>query len=133
MKLKIALIFAFVLAGVITANAHDCFQDPMKERFGLKAVSCKTCHPINGDRSIHNEFGKLFLAELKGKDLTKKFYEAEKKGDEAVAEYEKEMVKHFLEAFKVVEKKSMTFENLIKYGLLNGARLPTPKKAADDD
>ena len=109
---------------VAGAFAHDCFQDPMEERYGLKSVSCKTCHPNNKDRSIHNEFGKLFEKQLEGKDLTKKFKEAEKKGEEAVAEYEKEMVKHFVEAMKVVEKKHMTFEKLIKYGLLNGVRLP---------
>ena len=122
------LIFVVCITLPMTINAHDCFQDPMEERYGLKSVSCKTCHPNNKDRSIHNEFGKLFETALKGKDLTKKFNEAEKKGEEAVAEYEKEMVKHFVEAMKVVEKKQMTFEDLIKYGLLNGVRLEKPKE-----
>ena len=112
--------------------AHDCFQDPMQDRYkNVKTISCKTCHPNNKDRSIHNEFGKLFVKELEGKELTKKFKEAEKKGDEAVAEVEKEMVKHFLEAIAVVEKKPMTFEELIKYGLLSGVRLEKPKKVDD--
>ena len=125
--LLVLLIFCYVMPSAL--NAHDCFQKPMEERYSVKSVSCKTCHPINQDRSVHNEFGKLFLAELKGKELSKKFKEAEKKGEEAVAEYEKEMVKHFVVALKVIEKKNMTVEDLIKYGLLSGVRLE--KKKAD--
>jgi len=124
------LFIAFCILLPIESNAHDCFQEPMEERYGLRTVSCKTCHPNNKDRSIHNEFGKLFEKELLGKELTKKFNEAEKKGEEAVAEYEKEMVQHFIVAMKAVEKKSMTFEDLIKHGLLNGVRL---EKSAEDD
>ena len=125
-----ATLLVFVIFSYITPVglfAHDCFQKPMEERYGLKSVSCKTCHPNSNDRSIHNEFGILFQVELKGKELTKKFNEAVKKGQQAVTEYEKEMVVHFLEAVKVIEKKHMTFEDLIKYGLLSGVRLEKPK------
>lgn len=126
--LAICLTLTGLFVFLNSAAAHDAFKEPLEERYGLKTVSCKTCHPNNKDRSIHNDFGKLFLAELKGKEITRKFKEAEAVGEDAVKEYEKEMVKHFLEALKVVEKKKMTFEDLMKAGLINGTRLDTKKK-----
>ena len=122
------IALTFILFNNSALVAHDAFKDPMEERYGLKTVSCKTCHPDNKDRSIHNQFGKYLEEALKGKEITKKFKEAEAKGEEAVKEYEKEMVVHFVEALKVVEKKKMTFEDMIKAGLLNGTRLDTSKK-----
>ena len=118
----ILLIVAIVQG---SSFAHDCFKEPLQSKYNLKTVSCKTCHPNNKDKSIHNEFGKLLETELKGKGLSKMFKEAEAKGEEAVKAVEPEMVKHFLEALKVVEKKKMSFEDLMKYGLLNGVRLKT--------
>ena len=60
--------------------AHDAFKEPMQKRYNFKTVSCKTCHPDNKDRTIRNKFGELYFKALKGKDLTKKFFEAEKEG-----------------------------------------------------
>ena len=88
----LVLTIAFILSG--QANAHDAFQKPLEKRYGLKTASCKVCHPINKDRSIHNKFGKLVEKQLAGKELTKKFNQAKKKSEEAVKEYEKEMVVH---------------------------------------
>ena len=99
-KISMTLVIAVLFS--TSSNAHDAFKEPLEKRYGLKTVSCKTCHPNNKDRSIHNEFGKLIEKELIGKDITKKFKEAEKKGDEAVKEYEKEMALHFIEAMKKV-------------------------------
>ena len=128
----IRIFFAVVMTGLLTSSvsAHDAFKDPFVKRYGLKTASCKTCHPNNKDKSIHNEFGKLIEKELVGKDISKKFKEAEAKGEEAVKQYEKEMVVHFIEALKVVEKQKMSFEDLAKYGLLNGVRLDTKKADA---
>ena len=127
-NLTIAFLISFILMLPQFVFAHDAFKEPLEKRYGLKTVSCKTCHPNNKDRSIHNDFGKYFLEELKGKDITKKFKEAEEKGEEAVKEYEKEMAALFVEALKVVEKKKISFEDLIKAGLLNGTRLNTKKE-----
>jgi len=113
-------------------NAHDAFKDPMAERYGLKSVSCKACHPNNKDKSIHNKFGIYYLNALKGKELTKKFKEAEAKGEEAVEAFEPEMVKHFIEAMKAVEKEKMTFEDMLKAGLINGTR-PEKQKGQTTD
>ena len=112
--------------------AHDAFKEPFKERYNLKSVSCKTCHPFNNDRSIHNKFGLYYEEALKGHDMTKKFNAAAEKGEEAQDAYEKEMVKLFKEAMKVVEKKSMTFEDMIKAGLLSGVKFDFKKKAEED-
>ena len=92
MKTSIALLFFLGLCLLATENlnAHDCFQKPMQERYAtVKTISCKTCHPNNKDKSINNEFGKLFVKELEGKGITKMFKKREKQGDEAVAEVER--------------------------------------------
>ncbi len=124
-RISFALFIACTLSSSV--NAHDAFKEPFAKRYGLKTVSCKTCHPNNKDKSIHNEFGKLIEKQLLGKDLSKKFNEAKAKGDEAVEAYEKEMVVHFIEALKVVEKEKMSFADLAKFGLLNGVKLDTKK------
>lgn len=128
---------ALTIMFIATASlqAHDAFKDPFIKRYGLKSISCKVCHPNNKDRSIHNKFGHYYEDALKGSEITKKFNAAAEKGEEAQKEYEKEMVKLFEEAMKVVEKKSMTFEDMIKAGLLNGTKMPkvTPKDEASPD
>ena len=118
------------LISVSAASAHDAFKEPMQKRYNFKTVSCKTCHPDNKDRSIHNKFGKLYLEALKGKDLTKKFYEAEKEGKEALKEYEKVLAKEFEKAMVVVEKEKLTVKDLLEAGLINGVRLDKKKIAS---
>ncbi len=125
------LFFSLAVFGLLfaqTATAHDAFKEPLEKRYNLKTVSCKTCHPDNKDRSIHNKFGQMFLPYFEGKEMTRKFNEAEAKGEEAQAEYEKEMAKEFLAALIEVEKKQLTIKDLIEAGLLNGTRLNTPKE-----
>lgn len=125
-----SLLFALALVFIATASlqAHDAFKDPFVKRYGLKSISCKVCHPNNKDRSIHNKFGHYYEEALKGSEITKKFNEASEKGEDAQKEYEKEMVKLFEKAMVVVEKKSMTFEDFTKAGLLNGTKMPKPEK-----
>ena len=132
---RFTLLFASLalICNTVPVSAHDAFQDPMKERYGLKSVSCKACHPDNKDKSIHNKFGLYYVEALKGKDITKKFKEAEAKGEDAVKAYEPEMAKLFVEAMKVVEKEKMTFEDFLKAGLLNGTRpMKQEGKKADE-
>ena len=115
-----AVFFCFAANGV----AHECFKIPLAERYQLKpSVSCKSCHPNNKDRSIHNKLGIIFEKALKGKDMTKKFKEAEAKGEEAVAEYEKVMIEDFKKVLVEVEQKQMTLKDMIEFGLINGMRL----------
>ena len=129
MKSLTYLLFA-VAAFSFTADfalGHDAFKEPYEERYNLKTVSCKTCHPNTKDRSIHNALGLLYEEALKGKDITKKFKEAEAKGEEALKAYEKEMAVEFKKVMEEVEKKKMTIKEFIAAGLLNGTRLNEPK------
>lgn len=106
-----------------TTSAHDCFKEPLEKRYQLKTVSCKTCHPNNKDRSIHNKLGIMFENALKGKELTKKFNEAEAQGEEAKATCEKMMVEEFNKVLVEVEQEQLTLADMIKFGLINGMRL----------
>lgn len=120
------LLFVFSLvAHFVGSNAvaHDCFTKPLEERYKLKTVSCKTCHPNNKDRSIHNKLGIMFENALKGKELTKKFNQAEAQGEEAKIECEKMMVEEFKKVLVEVEQEKLTLADMIKFGLINGMRL----------
>ena len=134
--MKNIYVLLAIAAGVICfaskGLAHDCFKLPLEERYKLKTVSCKTCHPNNKDRSIHNKLGIMFENALKGKDLSKKFKEAEAKGDEAKAEYEKEMVEEFRKVMVEIEQQKMTLKDMIEFGLINGMRLNPEGVAAAD-
>jgi hypothetical protein len=126
----ILFILTVVLGGQVQLRAHDVFKEPMEEKYQLKTVSCKACHPNNKDRSIHNKLGKLLEAEFKrnGLEMTKKYEEAKTQGADAQAAYEKQMIEAFKEAMLVVEKQPLTIEDLILSGLLNGTR---PKAEKD--
>ncbi len=118
------LVFAVLsISSIGSALGHDVFKEPLEERYGLKTVSCKTCHPNNKDRSIHNLFGQMFEEEFKGMEMSKKYEAAKAEGEEAQAAYEKVMIEAFKKAMPVVEKKQLTVEQIIRAGLLNGTRL----------
>lgn len=127
-------LFVFAVTSVTcwgAAMGHDVFKEPLEERYGLKTVSCKTCHPNNKDRSIHNLFGQMYADEFKGMDMSRKYEEAKAKGEEAQAAYEKEMIAAFKKAMPKVEKKQLTVEQIIRAGLMNGTRLAD--KPDDDE
>ena len=133
MKYQLLILLSFCFAGlffVSVSTAHDCFTEPLEERYNLKTVSCKSCHPNNKDRSIHNKFGIMLENALKGKDLSKKFKEAEAQGEEATAAYEKIMVEDFKKVLVQVEQEKLCLADMIKFGLINGMRLNDEGKAA---
>jgi hypothetical protein len=132
MRTPILILFISIVVsgGQAQSIAHDVFKEPMEEKYQLKTVSCKACHPNNKDRSIHNKLGKLLEAEFKrkGLEMTKKYEEAKAQGADAQAAYEKQMINAFTEAMLLVEKQPLTIEDLILSGLLNGTR---PKDEKD--
>jgi hypothetical protein len=133
--MKNYITLGLVLVGLIlfsnsNAAAHDVFQDVLKEKYTLKSFSCKTCHPDSDNRKIRTKFADRIHKELKGKNLSEKFAVAEKAGEEAVKEFEKEVAKDFGKAWETVSKQQMTFDDFLKAGLFNGARLDTKKLAA---
>ena len=79
-----SFIFLFTF-NVSFLSAHDVYKEPLEERYGLKTVSCKTCHPNTKDRSIHNVFGQYFADEFKGQEITIKYEEAKAAGEEQQA------------------------------------------------
>jgi hypothetical protein len=115
------------------ASAHEVFKEPLEERYNLKTVTCKTCHPKNDDRTVNNKFGQLFAEAFKGKDLTKRYEQAENQGEEAKKAFEKEMIKEFNTALNAIEKQTISYSDLIRAGLLQGTRLNEKNSKSDND
>jgi hypothetical protein len=122
-----ACLICLFLVGEV--SAHDFLKDPLKERYGLKSVSCSACHP-GSNKAINNAFGMKFKAAFKGKNYTKRVHDAKelKKNDKAAGEKALdaigvEMVAQFNEIAPEIEKESMTFADLAKAGLLVGTKL----------
>ena len=133
------VLFVLFVGGTQTVNAHDIFQDVLKEKYMLKSFSCKTCHPDSDDRKIRTPFAERIYLEMKGLGLSKKFAEAtaideaakakdpESVGKDKGAVYDVEKLagKEFETSFVQVAQQTMTIDQMIKQGLFNGARLDT--------
>ena len=138
------VVFTFVLATVSAASAHDVFQDVLKEVYTLKSFSCKTCHPDGDDRKIRTPFAERIYQVMKDKNYAEKYAVAFKADEEAeakdkegfddkkgkVAEFEKMIAADFKVSFKKVAEQKISFDDLFKQGLMNGARLDTKKLEA---
>lgn len=134
-----SIVCAVVFSFASISNAHDVYQDVLKEVYMLKSFSCKACHPDGDDRTIRTPFADRIYEQMKDKNFGEKFAaavatdEAAKAKDPdsvtkdkgAVADFEKMVAKDFKEAFKVVAQQKMTIDDIIKEGLFNGARLDT--------
>ena len=120
------LLCLFVASEV---SAHDFLKNPLKERYGLKSVSCQACHP-GSNKAINNAFGMKFKTAFKGKNYTKRVHDAKElkkkdkeAGEKALDAIDVEMVAQFNEIIPGIEKESMTFAELAKGGLLVGTKL----------
>lgn len=133
------IVFAFAICFVSSATAHDVFQDVLKEQYTLKSFSCKTCHPDNDNRKLRTPFAERIYEVMKDRGYEAKYAAAVATDDAAkakdpdsvsddkgaVAEFEKIIAEDFKESFKVVAAQTIPFEDLIRQGLMNGARLDT--------
>ncbi|MDA7878834.1 hypothetical protein N9B09_01030 [bacterium] len=133
------ILFVLFVGSNQPVEAHDIFQDVLKEKYTLKSFSCKTCHPDSDDRKLRTPFAERIYQQMKDLGLSKKFAEAtaideaakakdpESVGKEkgAVYEFEKIAAKDFDKAFVKVAQQTMTIDQIIKQGLFNGARLDT--------
>ncbi len=144
MTFRLALL-VMILTGCClttpTAEAHEIFQDIMKEQYMLKSFSCKACHPDNDNRKELTPFAQRIHKQLEPLNLTDKYAAAVKAEEAAKAkdpdsvgkekgpiyEFEKSIVDDFKKAFKVVGQQTMTIDEILKQGLFNGARLDTRK------
>ena len=141
------IIFAVTICLGSTSNAHDVFQDVLKEVYTLKSFSCKGCHPDSDNRKLRTPFAERIYKQLKaeageGKSYSEQFAEAAKadeeaekvkkleKGEGQVAEFDKMIAKKFKVAFKTVAVQKISFDEMFKQNLFNGARLDTKKIAA---
>jgi len=135
------IVFAFAICFVSSATAHDVFQDVLKEQYKLKSFSCKNCHPDKDDRKLRTPFGERVYGVMKDKGFTAQ-YEAAVAADDAaraadpnsvsedkgaVADFEKMIAEDFKETFKQVAAQTISFDELIKLGLMSGARLDKKK------
>lgn len=139
------IIFALTTCFSGSANAHDVFQDVLKETYTLKSFSCKTCHQDSDNRKLRTPFAERIYQEMKDKNYSEKFAAAVKadeaaakakgidklaKGEGEVPKFEKIVAEDFKESFKKVAVQKISFDEMIKQGLFNGARLDTKKIAA---
>lgn len=141
---SLVVLFAFAVCFVSTANAHDVFQDVLKEQYTLKSFSCKTCHQDSDNRKLRTPFAERIYQVMKDKDYSAKFAtavaaddaakakdpESVSKEKGAVADLEKVMAEDFKTSFKTVAAQTISFDDLIKAGMMNGARLDTKALAA---
>lgn len=123
-----------------TGQAHEVFQDVLKEQYMLRSFSCKTCH-AEKDKKLRTKFAERIYQQLKQHGYAKQFEVATKADEEAkkkdpksvgkekgaVYELDKKMAVEFKKAFAVVAKQQMTIGELLEQGLLAGARLDTKK------
>jgi len=112
-------------------NAHEIFQDVLKEKYGLRSFACKTCHPDGDDRTIRTVFADLIADEMKDGNWTEKFKEAEAKGEDAVKAFELLIADEFRKCVDDFGKRSLTVDQLMESGLLTGVRLEPQKKNVD--
>ncbi len=105
------------------SEAHTVFKKFMDEKFEGMKVTCNACHFDGKPKTERNPFGMLFYREFADLNLTDNF--KAKRGAEK-KEYENEvMLPAFQKAYEKVSK--MTYEEIIKEGLLDGIDKPEEK------
>ena len=105
-----------------TADGHNIFKKEFSKKYPEKKISCTACHVDKKPKTERNEFGKLFHKQFTDQELTKNWKTkkgAEKKDYEATV-----MIPAFQKALKNVT--SMTYDDIIKAGLVSGIDDPQP-------
>lgn len=142
--IAVSIVCASMFGFASWSNAHEVFQDVLKEQYMLKSFSCKKCHPDGDDRKLRTPFADRIFHDMKGKGFTKKFAEATaideaakskdpesvSKDKGAVADFNKMIAKEFEASFKRVSQQTMTIDSMFREGLFDGARLDTKAIAA---
>lgn len=125
------LLSISLIVGIGFANdlcGHEIFQDVLKEKYGLKSFSCKTCHQDADNRKLRTPFADLYYQEMKADNWSEKFAQAEAKGEAAVADFEQEVAEAFKKTLDNVGKKTLTVDDLFASGLLAGSRIDEKKR-----
>ena len=138
-KILLSAVVGLLAVGMFSsvASAHGQFMKAMKAKYEFRTVSCYTCHakgenPKTGERygkEVRNDFGKLFMPHLKGKDIDARVAKAKETEDEAEKEKLDEAITNdFLEALEKVEvmkaDDGKTYAEKLKAGEIEGVKLP---------
>ncbi len=141
-KCCLSLCLTMLVTGLLSnvASAHPQFMKALKAKYDFRSVSCYTCHMKGKDpktdkpygKDVRNDFGKLFVPLLEGKNIDKRAEEAaesKKNDDEATAEkLDAGLTADFLEALDKVEAMKnadgKTYGELLKKGEIEGVKLP---------
>lgn len=137
----VALLCLAVLAiNVQVASAHPPFKKQLQEAYGLKSVSCYTCHMRKSDvpanqqaafkknsKSFRNAFGKEFDKIMESGNYSEKIAAAKESGDDAKKDAaEAEATKAFAAALKKVAQvkapSGETYGELLEAGTLDGVK-----------
>lgn len=116
------------------ACAQGIFRTELKKKYGFRTVSCYTCHArvpsgTENPKQYRNDFGKLFEARLKGKNVTARLKEVKglKRGDPRRASVESDVRQQFLEVLKKVEQLAYpgggTYADALRDGKIDGIKL----------
>jgi cytochrome c553 len=112
-----------------TAQAQTEFKTALQKKYDYKLVSCNTCHVSGEEKTVRNDFGKLFAKELEGKKVTERL-EAVKdlESDDAKrVKVKEETTEEFLAALKKIEDmksaNGKTYGELLKAGEIEGVKL----------
>jgi hypothetical protein len=140
-KRVVALTLGVLITGLWanSACASPLFVKALREKYDYKLVSCYTCHakgddPKTGEpygKEVRNDFGHIFEAALKGKEVTARMLKAKEAleaGDDATKEkIDTEITKDFLEALGKVEAQKAadgkTYGDKFKAGEIEGVKL----------
>lgn len=105
--------------------AHGIFKKTIETKYEGLRVTCYMCHVKKEEKTVRNEFGELFVVELKGQDLSARWNAVE--GDERKALENDVMAPAILEALVKIEKKENgdgeKYGELIPAGKIEGSKL----------
>ena len=106
--------------------AQTLFKKELQAHYGVKSVSCNTCHVSGKPKKMRNDFGELFAKGLAGKNVTKRIKES-KSDPDLKAKVEAEVKKEFGEVMKKIDKMKYpgggTYGEAIKAGKIAGVKL----------
>lgn len=102
---KFAITFPWLIAIALCsqsiASAHTVFKQQLQKKYPGLSIKCEVCHVKGKEKTVVNDFGKLFVEELAEHDLIEKWKALE---SEAKEEFEKEtMAPVFDKAFEKIK------------------------------
>lgn len=134
------LCLAVLAINAQTASAHTPFKTALQDAYGLKTVSCYTCHSRKGDvpadkleafaensKAFRNEFGQALYKHMASGDWSAKIAAAKESGDQAAQDkVEAEATEAFKAAARqVIQLKApsgKTYHEELTAGTLDGVK-----------